>query len=789
MRTRRNVAAAAGRWSARHRWTAVGLWLLFVVGATLVGGSLGTGQLTSTELSAGESRQAQETLDAAGFQQPSHEVVLVQSDTATVADPAFAAAVTDVVGTLKGRSEVLRVLPPTGAGGTGAVSADKRSALVQFDMTGDGVAAKEEIDPVLTAVEGLRGAHPDVRIEQFGEATFGKAYDDKLNKDYTNAEALSFPITLAILIVAFGTLVAAFLPIVLALTAVTAGVGLLAITSQALHVDANGSSVMTLIGIAVGVDYSLFYIRRFREERQRGRSPQEAVEAAAATSGRAVLISGLAVVIAMAGLFLTGNGIQMGIAEATIVVVLVAVLGSVTVLPALLALLGDKVDKGRVPGLGRLRRPQYQPTGGTTKEPQTQDGRGWDRILSRVIGAPVVSLLVFGGLLVVLSLPAFLLRTSDPGFGDLPTSSMPQLQTYERIQQAFPGSSAPAKVVVSAPDVTAGPVQAGIAAFRAAVPGNDQLRGPVGVEVSGDRTVALLTVGLAGNGTDTTSTDALATLRGSVVPSTLGAVPGVTAKVSGITATSADGTRQLSHSAPLVGAFVLLLTFAIMLMSFRSLTLGWLTLGLNLLSVGTAYGLVVLIFQYGWGSGILGFDKPDGIASWVPLFMFVILFGLSMDYHVFIISRVREAHDRGDSTRDAIRNGIRGSAGTVTSAAVVMVAVAGVFGTLPQLSMKEAGVGMCVAILIDATIIRAVVLPAAMALLGERTWYLPRFLRWVPELSHGEPAEPAAVPAGPDQQAGPDEASPGRKAGRGRKTGRGRKASPGRSAEQEPAAV
>lgn len=738
MRVRRNVAAAAGRWSARHRWTAILLWLLFVAGATVVGSGIETGELTATELSTGESREAQRILDRAGFVQPSREVVLVQSDSATTDAPAFRAAIDDVVTTLQGRPEVRRVSSPLDADGAGAVSADRRSALVQFDMAGDGVAAKAAITPVVEAVEGVRPEHPDLRIEQFGEATFGKAYDDKLSKDYTNAEILSFPVTLAILIVAFGTLVAAFLPIVLALTAVTAAAGVLALTSQLLHVDANASSVMTLIGIAVGVDYSLFYIRRTREERARGRSPQEAVEAAAATSGRAVVVSGLAVVIAMAGLFLSRDGIQVGIAEATILVVLIAVVGSVTVLPALLALLGDRVDRGRVPFVHRLRRP-------------AADGRGWDRVLGRVLRAPVVSLVVFGGLLVVLSVPAFLLRTSDPGFGDLPTSSMPQLQTYERIQQAFPGSSAPAKVVISAPDVTAPAVQAAIAAFRSAVPANPQLRGPVGVQVSDDRSAALLTVGLVGNGTDETSTAALGTLRGSVVPSTLGSIPDGEVKISGITATSVDNTSQLSRSAPLVAGFVLILTFVIMLMSFRSLTLAWLTVGLNVLSVGTAYGLVVLIFQYGWGSGLLGFESTGGIASWVPLFMFVILFGLSMDYHVFIISRIREAHDRGMSTPEAIRTGIRGSAGTVTSAAVVMVAVAGVFGTLPQLSMKEAGVGMCVAVLIDATIIRAVVLPAAMALLGERTWYLPRFLRWVPELSHGaEPAPvlPAVPPAG-----------------------------------------
>ncbi|SDW77161.1 putative drug exporter of the RND superfamily/hypothetical protein [Amycolatopsis xylanica] len=731
MKTRRNLAATAGRWSARHRWTAVGLWLAFVVASVALGGMLKTQTLTSTEATNGQAQRAQEILEGAGFDLPSNEVVYLHSDTETATSPAFRAAVDAVVAGLKKHPEARDVASPAD---TKAVSADGHSALVQFKLAGDTETVKTYVKPLLETVAQVQREHSALRVEQFGEATFAQQYDEKLDKDYGAAELYSFPVTLLILIVAFGTLVAAFLPILLAATAVTATTGLLAVTSQALHVDKNGSSVMALVGIAVGIDYSLFYIRRFREERARGASTAEAVETAAATSGRSVLVSGMAVVIAMAGMFFSGNGIQIGIAESTILVVLIAVVGSLTVLPAMLALLGDRTAKGRIPFLHKLSA--------------RRTGAGWDKVLGWVLRKPVVAALISGGALLALAAPATLLHTSDPGFGDLQPDALPALQTYQRIQDAFPGSSAPAKIVVKSADVTSPEARAAIEAFQAQAPQAPGLRGPVTTAVNADHTVALLTVGLTGNGTDEISTAALDVLRGSVIPSTLGKLPATEVKVAGVTASSVDTNEQLSDRIGWVAGFVLLLTFVIMLLSFRSVVIAGTTLLLNLLSVGGAYGVVVLVFQYGWGADLLNFTSTGGIASWVPMFMFVILFGLSMDYHVFIVSRIREAYDRGLPTPEAIKTGIRGSAGVVTSAAIVMVAVAGVFGMLPQLSMKEAGVGMSTAVLLDATLIRAILLPAIMRLLGERNWYLPRALNWLPALAHGESAPvPAAPPA------------------------------------------
>lgn len=743
MTSRRGFAEAAGRWSATHRWAAVLLWLAFTVVATFAGSAVTQQSPTPAELTNGEARHAERILEQAGLELPAHEVVLVRAAHEKAGSPAFTAAVTDVVRRLDATGKVRDVVSPLDPAARGAVSADGHAALVQFDMAGDAVKAKEEVQPVLDAVAAAAKAHPGIAVEQFGEASFAHKYEEKLHTDYSNAELVSFPVTLGILIVAFGALVAALLPVVLALTSVVAAGGLLVLSSQLVHIDQNGSSVMSLIGIAVGVDYSLFYIRRFREERALGRTTEASVAAAAATSGRSVVVSGLTVMVSLAGLYLSGNGIFLGMATATIIVVAVAVLGSVTVLPALLSLLGHRIEKGRVPFLNRARSRGTRAAGG---------GRVWGAVLGTVLRRPALSLLLCGGALAALVVPAFTLHTSDPGVSDLPARSLPVLQTYERIQQAFPGSSTPAKAVVHAEGLAGPAGRAALEELRTAVSRTPGLAGPVTFRSSADGTVGVATVGLAGTGTDERSVKALRTLREEVLPATFGKLPGADVAVGGTTASSVDTNAHLSDATPWVAGFVLVFTFAVMLLSFRSLVVAAFTLVLNLLSVGAAYGIVVLVFQRGWGEGPLGFTSTGGIASWVPLFMFVFLFGLSMDYHVFVVSRIREGHDRGLTTARAIEDGIKGTAGVITGAAVVMVAVAGVFGMLPQLSMKESGVGMATAVLVDATLIRVVLLPATMKLLGEWNWWVPRWLSWLPAGFTEAAPEPAPAPAAEERQ-------------------------------------
>jgi uncharacterized membrane protein YdfJ with MMPL/SSD domain len=736
MRGNRKTAATIGRWSASHRWMAVGLWLAFVIATAVAGQRSSTHGLTATEMTNGQSQQAQRILNRAGFDRPSQEGVFLRSS-ATVDTRSFQSAVQDTVSTLQRSGLTLEVASPALPQNADEISADHHSVLVSYEMTGQASTASSRVGPLLDAISAVQRRHPGIEIAPFGDATFSKLYNDKLNNDYAAAETYSFPVTLVILLLAFGAAVAAVLPLLLAATVVIGAGGVAALASYLINVDSNGTSVMTLIGIAVGVDYSLFYLRRYREERSAGKPGTAAVEAAAATSGRSVLISGAAVVIALAGLFLTRMGVDDGMAQATIIAVAMAVAGSVTVLPAVLSLLGDRVDKGRLP----LRR----------RRASVRRGGMMVAVVESVLRRPVLSLAVVAVALGALASPAFGLRLSDSGLADLSASQLPVLRTYQQLQQSFPDSAAPAQIVVAAPDVNAEPVTAAIAALRQGISRHAGDFGPaVTSQVNPRHTIALVTVDLAGNGTDQQSQNALAVLRTDVIPAAFAGAKDTTVAVTGTTAVSVDTAAQLARTAPLVAAFVLIFTFLMMLTAFRSLTIAGLTLLLNIASIGAAYGLVVLVFQDGLGAGLLGFTKNGGITSWVPLFMFVILFGISMDYHVFVVSRVKEAHSRGLTTAQAIRDGVTSSAGVITSAAVVMIAVAAVFGMTPELSMKEAGLGMAAAVLIDATLVRTVLLPACMRLLGEANWLMPRWLPVAPLAEHASKAPPTDEPVSAD---------------------------------------
>jgi uncharacterized membrane protein YdfJ with MMPL/SSD domain len=734
-RPRESLAAAIGGWSARHRKTAVFGWLLLVALAVVIGGMAGKVDLTNAEEGAGQSAHADQILDDAGIREPAGETVLVQATDGTtkVTDPGFRAAVSDVARAVRGTGEVRNVrLPYT----TGAVSKDRHSALVRFDMRGPSDDAADHVEPVLDAVAGVADDHGDLRVEEAGGASTDKYFDDAMGGDFQRAEWTAVPLALGILLIAFGALVAALLPVALALTAFLAAGGLTALTSHAVHTSDTANSVMLLVGLAVGVDYCMFYLCREREERAAGRDPQTALRIAAATSGRAVMVSGLTVMAAMGGLFFTGDATFESMGLATILVVLTAVTGSVTVLPALLSMLGDRVEKGRVPFLRRLKR---------------RDGgsRVWEAILTRVLRRPGVSAAVAAGALVLLAAPVAGLHTAHLTLEqEAAGNKVAVVQAIKDINHAFPGGSDPAEVVVRADHVRSAPVTRAIAALRRQAVSSGASRGPVTVTVHARQNVAVVDVPLAGKGNDDASAKALHTLRTTVLPATLGTVDGVDQAVGGSTAASVDFGKELHDGVLPVFGFVLALAFVLMLLSFRSLTVAVTTVVLNLLSVGAAYGILAMVFQHGWGASLFGAQGVGAVQSWLPLFLFVILFGLSMDYHVFVVSRIKEAHERGLATRAAIFRGITTTAGVVTSAAVIMVAVFAVFGTLSMQTMKQMGVGLAVAVLIDATLIRAVLLPAVMALLGERNWYLPRWLGWLPDLTEppAEPVLPRQVP-------------------------------------------
>ncbi|HEY9524879.1 MAG TPA: MMPL family transporter [Thermopolyspora sp.] len=752
MKSRKNLAASIGGWSARHRWTALLIWIAFVAAATMIGNAIGTAQMKNYEGGNGDSRAADQIVYEAKFKDVAGELVLVQAKdgTLTADDARFHSAVTRVRDAVLATGQVENVRTPYDAQPS-PVTRDRRTALIQFDMRGEGSTAEDRVQPVLDAVAAAQRDFPELLVAEAGGASAGKLVGEAIHKDFVRAERLSLPITLGILLAAFGALLAALVPIALAMTAIFAATGLLALTSHLLHVDDATPNVMLLIGLAVGVDYSLFYIMRAREERAAGRDKRRSIEIAAATSGRAVLISGVTVMVAMAGMFLTGNGVFMGFAEGTILVVLTAMIGSVTVLPALLSLIGDKINARLIHGTVRVAtrgRVGWRRILGV----RGGESRLWRAVLGPVLRHPVISVMLSSALLLALAVPAFSLRTGPQTIDDL-QGDYAIAETFKRIDEAFPGGNEPAVVVVKAADVTTPAFTAAVEDFKRQAFATGEANEPLFVEVNPDKTVAKVKIGIKGSGADGVSEHAVRTLRERIVPNTLGRIG--EAHVTGSTAASMDFNARMARSIPLVFCFVLLLAFLLLLVSFRSIVIAVKAILLNLLSVGAAYGVLVLVFQKGYGGGVLGFTSVGTITNWIPLFLFVILFGLSMDYHVFILSRIREAYDRGMSTDHAVAHGIAATAGVVTSAALIMVGVFATFGTLSLLTFMEMGIGLAAAILIDATIIRAVLLPATMKLLGDWNWYLPRWLEWLPRISHGDDDDPdphaiatARVPVG-----------------------------------------
>jgi RND superfamily putative drug exporter len=709
--------------------------VLFVVLAMGIGSAAGTVEVKDSDQLSGETRTAARIVEDAGIDEPASETVLIQSKDGSVkaTDAEFKTAVAAVVKAVDGTGAVTDVTSPYDSH---TISKDGHSALVQFDMRGDSDTAGDRVEPVLKAVEGVGKEHSSLRIEEIGGASMMKQYDDAFGDDFQKAELSAVPVALGILLIAFGALVAALLPVALAMTAIIATMGLMSIVSHIQPMDDQASSVMLLVGLAVGVDYCLFYLRREREERAAGRDPETALRIAAATSGRAVIVSGVTVCVAMAGMMFTGLATFQAMGLASLMVVAVAMVGSVTVLPALLSLLGERVEKGRIPFLHPDKR--RKKAGGRRAE---EGSRFWSAVLKVVLAKPAVSLVVAAGALLAIAAPAVGMKTQnltlDQEFGD----SLPIVQTYNRVNDAFPGGSEPAEVIVKADDINAAEVKTALEQFKQQAVSSGASRGPVEIKLHDAQNVAYVYVPLVGGSDQDKAGESLDKLRDDVRPATLGTVDGVEAPITGQVAGSQDFNDQLGGAVAPVFAFVVVYAFLLQLLSVRSLTIAVTSIALNLLSVGAAYGILVAVFQHGWGASLVGAEGVGAIITWLPLFLFVILFGLSMDYHVFVVSRIREARMRGRTTNEAIEHGVVTTAGVVTSAAVIMVAVFAIFGTLSMQSMKQMGVGLAAAVLIDATIIRGVLLPAVMALLGERNWYLPKWLHRLPDLTHDESPE------------------------------------------------
>jgi RND superfamily putative drug exporter len=699
--TRGSVTVRVARWSAVHPWRAIGLWLLLVVVAVGMSVAIPKQQTQSKDEWVGQSGQAAELIEKAGLDdRPTETVLLTDPD-----GPLDKAAATTAITQLQ---QKLKALDPVQAVGQPVWSDNGKAALVPIELKGTADDAADSIDTVVAATADVQKANPGLTIGQAGNASVNAGVWKQVGSDLGKAEKLSLPITFALMLIAFGALIAAGIPVLLAFSAVGAALGFYAPLSYLFPDGGSVANVVLLIGMAVGVDYSLFYLKREREERRKGRTTLDAVEIAAATSGHSVVVSGLAVIVSMAGLYVAQDATFASMATATIVVVAVAVLGSLTVLPALLSKLGHRVDRPRVPLLWRLNR-RIGP-GGISR-----------RILAPVLRYPRAALTISALAVVALALPALGMKTESADLNTLP-QSIPEVRTLKALQENFPSQGSLSYDVVAQGEGAA----AALTGLQESAVRTGKFVAPAGNAIrQADRTAVLRLVSVLPD-SSANGEAALQQLRGELAPAALGST---TWAVGGDSAESVDYGNNQRDKLPYVIAFVLALTLVMMAFTFRSVAIALVTTLLNLASVGACFGVLALVFQHSWAEGILGFTSAGFVVSWIPLFLFVILVGLSMDYHVFVLGRIREGVADGLSPQEAVRKGITESAGVVTSAAAVMVSVFAVFATLSMLEMKQMGVGLAIAVLIDATLVRIVILPSIMVLLGRKAWWPNRLHR------------------------------------------------------------
>ena len=695
--------------------------VLLLVGAV---GLLTTGIVTTpnNERLVGDSAAAATIVKQADFGDHPTEMVVVTTRAAALDEATAAQLAQWLPAAYRGVAGVAEV-------GTPMPGKDGRSIVVPLGLAAarndDDTTlpkASEVVGPVLEVTRRLQSEHPELVIGQVGPGSIDREIDATLGRDFQRAELVSLPITLVILLIAFGAVVAAGVPLVLGIGSVAVALGLTAAVSHRIvTVDPNAQSLVLLIGLAVGVDYALFIVRRAREERAAGASVEDSIAIAGGTAGRAVVISGLTVMVAMAGMLVAG-GLFTSIAIGALLVVGVAVLASATVLPAVLGILGDRVDAWRLPFTSRRTARR-----GT-------DRSAWGRLAGAVAAKPARYAVPTVAVLLALAAPALGMRTALPGIEGLP-SDLAVVAAYRQLEQAAPSDGTSLAVVVQAPAAQRDQVTA---ALLAATPAAARIEHVSGVapapQASRDGTVHVLNIGVRLDASDARLPGVVERVRAEIVPAVRAALGPTTAQVHvGGEAAATDLSSWMDSRLPWVVGFVLALTLLVMMLSFGSPALAAATVGLNVLSVGAAYGIMTAVFQGTWAQGLLGFTSIGAIASWLPLLLFVVLFGLSMDYHVFVTSRVREAFDAGADPRTAVRLGVARSAGVVTSAAAVMVAVFAVFATLSTLEMKQLGVGLAAAVLLDATVVRGLLLPATMAWLGKRAHTGPA---WLPRLHH-----------------------------------------------------
>ncbi len=732
--------ARIAKWSARHRWWVVLASVLTIVVAMFVSSTVETRLLDGDAGGVGESQTAEVLLDQRFeadrvLQEDAEasgriELLVITHPSLTVEDPEFRSKVEELTRELRALPEVMSVAGYYDTGRPEMASEDGHAILARVEVVSEPGKTGDNIDVALDTVRSAREDGSDFQIAMTGNVN--RQFEEISNEDFAQIMKITLVLGLGILLLAFRAVVAAVIPLILAIWAIFSATAAAAVLSQIYPLESAYSEMILLMGMAVGIDYSLFIVSRFRAERKAGRPKLEAIAVASNTTGRAVFYAGITVMVSLAGLVLTNNPIFISLSIAAIMVVLLAVVGSLTLLPAILAVLGDNVNRFRLPFLRN-----------------GNDGGGvWGAIADRVLAKPAIFATVTAAALIALAVPAASLNLGfNQGAAALP-DALEAKQAYLLLDENFTvGLTAPASVVVDAPDVQSPDVQDAVTNLVETLSRDSAYSGPFATTTNSAGDLLIVTVPLSGGLEDSDSQDAVALLRDVIIPDSFA---GTTARayVGGPTASSMDFVDSMYEKAPYVFGFVLGLAFLLLLFMFRSIVIPIKAVFLNLLSAGAAYGVLVMVFQWGWGIGVLGSEATGIIMAWLPLFLFGILFGLSMDYHMLLLSRVKEAYDSGLSNEESVSRGIKLTAGQITSAAAIMVGVFGAFALGRDLGLQQFGIGLGVAVLIDATVIRSVLLPASMKLLGDWNWYLPRWLEWLPNVNAGEGESVRATPSG-----------------------------------------
>ncbi|HZP56977.1 MAG TPA: MMPL family transporter [Dehalococcoidia bacterium] len=717
------------RSSARHPWLTIAFWVVLVAAGVFAAGS--TRVDDSQQIHGSESQRAHTLLEQLRGPAPATETVVVQSnDGATVDDPAYRSFVTAL-------TEKLRALDGSVASAQSfwdthdpaMVSSDRKETIIAVGLTGKMEDAEKTVRPLLDTVKEAGGGQ--FRVLTAGDGSITRDLNHTAEKDLAKGEMVGIPAAIIILVFVFGAAVAAGVPVVLGLLGIALAVGLTAVISQVVKVNSVTTNMITMIGLAVGIDYTLFIVERFREERARGAAKIDAISTAADTAGRAVLFSGITVMIALAGLFIVPSSIFHALSIGALTAVIAAVALAMTLLPAVLSLLDRKLDWLRLPGRKAAR----------THE---EEGGFWGRQTAIVMRHPLLSLVLAAGVLIAAAAPVATIKLGNPGLTQMP-GKLQSVQAFKVLDRDFSaGRLSPTDIVVQG-DITSADVQWGIARLRQSLNSDPAIGGTGALEVSEDGTLANLPVTINGDPSSNEAREMVQRIRNEHVPA---AFRGIDAKVSvgGGSAETEDYISTMNTYLPIVMAFVLTLSFVLLTVVFRSLVIPVKAIVMNLLSVGAAYGLLVAVFQHGIGADLLGFQQTDIITAWLPVFLFTVLFGLSMDYHVFLLTRVQERYLHTRDNKAAVGYGLRSTAHIITGAAAIMMAVFAGFALGDQVELQQMGFGLAVAVFIDATIVRSILVPASMAMLGEWNWYLPSWLRWLPTINVEGGARRAAAP-------------------------------------------